>query len=213
MRCIYIVLVGNHVNDCLHVSHWQNVSQTLPTLHGICWCVCACRDDVEWGEDQRREAEEKVEENSKQPVPAKERGQLQELFRIHSLHLPSMCSILPPPPPPACYESGAADYWDSFYQQHQNRFFKDRHWLFTEFPELREDTRPADQAGKLTIWEVWPLTANLSVLLSSLSRSLSPSQVGCGAGNTVFPILQTRRSGNLLIHLPSSLSPLCMPAC
>lgn len=172
---------------------------------------------MEWGEDQRREAEEKVEENSKQPAPTEERGWPQELFLIHSLHLPSMCSIFNPPflcpSPPACYESGAADYWDSFYQQHQNRFFKDRHWLFTEFPELRGDARPADHAGKLTIWEVWPSTASLSVLLSSLSRPPSPPQVGCGAGNTVFPILQTSRSASLLICLPSSLPPLCMPAC
>ena len=75
-------------------------------------------DNVVWDDEQEREAKQKVADQLAQAV-----GQdLQDQ-----------------------YEREAADFWDSFYGIHQNRFFKDRHWLFTEFPELSpqsETTEP-----------------------------------------------------------------------
>jgi methylase of polypeptide subunit release factors len=88
-------------------------------------------------------------------------------------------------------EEEASQNWDKFYGIHQvtressekhlvcshsnenhfqNRFFKDRNWLFTEFPELA----------------------------SPLTRSIL--ELGCGVGNTVFPILEQIPEPDLTVY-------------
>mgnify|MGYP002628395808 CR=1 FL=1 len=74
-------------------------------------------DNVEWGEEQEREAREAVERSSGCLVA----GELAEQ-----------------------YEEKAGEFWDKFYSVHQNRFFKERNRLFTEFPDLA----PGLQAGR-----------------------------------------------------------------
>ncbi|XP_063881296.1 tRNA N(3)-methylcytidine methyltransferase Mettl2-like isoform X2 [Scylla paramamosain] len=66
-------------------------------------------DNVVWDETQEAEAKAKVQVNSEVLLTTEEIEKL---------------------------EQEAAGKWDAFYGIHQNRFFKDRNWLFTEFPEL-----------------------------------------------------------------------------
>ncbi|XP_050364256.1 uncharacterized protein LOC126782943 [Argentina anserina] len=60
------------------------------------------------------------------------------------------------------YEREAKKYWDVFYKRHQDRFFKDRHYLDKE-------------------WGQYFSGAGQKVIL----------EVGCGAGNTIFPLVAT----------------------
>eukprot|EP01133_Synstelium_polycarpum_P003701 gene3701-4263_t len=95
-------------------------------------------------------------------------------------------------------------YWDKFYHKNQDKFFKDRTYLHLEYPELnplninREQTThffnymsgetaspPTSEsdANAIRWWES----------INELNKDSSQTfvmEVGCGAGNTVFPLLK-----------------------
>ncbi|ABN65331.2 predicted protein [Scheffersomyces stipitis CBS 6054] len=73
------------------------------------------------------------------------------------------------------YNSNPAKYWDIFYRHNRENFFKDRKWLQIEFPSLYQVTAE-DYQEKCTILEI-----------------------GCGAGNTFFPVLSQNKNENLKI--------------
>lgn len=130
------------------------------------------------------------------------------------------------------YEVTASKYWDDFYGIHQNRFFKDRHWLFTEFPELAPDTKcvkntkeqMTDQledslhsfTGRATddeensklhisknkqlgVEQLSEHIGNILITDSERKGSTVILEIGCGVGNTVFPILQYNADPDLFV--------------
>jgi len=132
------------------------------------------------------------------------------------------------------YEVRANKYWDSFYSIHQNRFFKDRHWLFTEFPELAPDSKcvnnqteqePSQPENSLnfiaggsdvanevennkvhicenTQDEVKKFSEHFENILTTDNEKKGATtilEIGCGVGNTVFPILQYNADPDLFV--------------
>ncbi|XP_058126093.1 tRNA N(3)-methylcytidine methyltransferase Mettl2 isoform X2 [Anopheles ziemanni] len=104
-------------------------------------------DNIQWDDEQEQAALEGVRKNSSVKLPDAEVDRL---------------------------ATEADQNWDRFYGIHQNRFFKDRHWLFTEFPELAP--------------------------LADTNRPRTIFEIGCGVGNTVFPILNYSHEGNLMVY-------------
>eukprot|EP00794_Sanderia_malayensis_P003083 gene3083-3548_t len=135
-------------------------------------------DNVEWNEDQEEQALLKIKENSVDLIPQDRKDE---------------------------YEEKADSFWHEFYLQHQNRFFKDRHWLFTEFPELAPDVSTQKQCSNNGTINEGCKQKNIHC---SQENSSYPGQnshtrifeVGCGVGNTVFPILQTNRDPGLHVY-------------
>ncbi|XP_075032999.1 tRNA N(3)-cytidine methyltransferase METTL2-like [Mixophyes fleayi] len=130
-------------------------------------------DNVQWSEEQESAAREKVLENSFHPVPPEQQEE---------------------------YENKANNFWDKFYTIHENRFFKDRQWLFTEFPELSSNNKSqpdtdGDQRKDLQVDRV-----NMEKDYPGSSAYYRILEVGCGVGNTVFPILQTNNDPGLFVY-------------
>lgn len=104
-------------------------------------------DHVEWGEEQKEEAERQLAAQKQTPVSDFDKSM---------------------------YNSNPAKYWDQFYRHNREKFFKDRKWLKIEFPLLFELTK--EDAGPSTIVEV-----------------------GCGAGNTMYPVLEVNKNPDLKV--------------
>ncbi|KAF9991183.1 hypothetical protein BGZ75_002810 [Mortierella antarctica] len=105
-------------------------------------------DHAPWGEEQEQHALNEIARQQRDPVP-------EELVET--------------------YHAEAADNWNKFYAKNENRFFKDRHWLRIEFPELFQMVE-AD-AGEKNVMEI-----------------------GCGAGNTMFPMLIESKNPKLFVY-------------
>uniref|UniRef100_A0A671WJB6 tRNA N(3)-cytidine methyltransferase n=3 Tax=Sparus aurata TaxID=8175 RepID=A0A671WJB6_SPAAU len=143
-------------------------------------------DNVEWTEEQEASAKKKVLENS-QPLPTEKQEE---------------------------YEGRANEYWNDFYTIHENRFFKDRHWLFTEFPELapqcslNNDSHPQVSGADDSQQDSLEREQRIDVAALSLTDDDAPGssatyrilEVGCGVGNTVFPILKTNNDPGLFVY-------------
>ncbi|XP_013792166.1 methyltransferase-like protein 2-A [Limulus polyphemus] len=172
-------------------------------------------DNVEWSLEQEAAAQERVSKNSEVRVPEF----LQEK-----------------------YETEAFEYWNKFYGIHQNRFFKDRHWLFTEFPELapqntefplratslknnlrensqsgylptppssisqrglepaREVDREKNLGNKSVLSNVQTDNCDSKLEFPGAGATTRILEVGCGAGNTVFPILEVNNDQGLFVY-------------
>ncbi|KAH9249791.1 hypothetical protein BASA81_012469 [Batrachochytrium salamandrivorans] len=74
------------------------------------------------------------------------------------------------------FDEQAPSFWDEFYTKNTNRFFKDRHWLRLEFPELFQQNQN-ESKGVFSLCEI-----------------------GCGAGNTVFPFLNETADANVMVY-------------
>ncbi|KAK4349833.1 hypothetical protein RND71_029146 [Anisodus tanguticus] len=64
------------------------------------------------------------------------------------------------------YSRRSQQYWDKFYKLHKNKFFKDRHYLEKDWRSYFDDEIESSN-GKVVL------------------------EVGCGAGNTIFPLIDT----------------------
>lgn len=49
-------------------------------------------------------------------------------------------------------EANAGHNWTKFYSVHENKFFKNRNWLFTDFPELSGSTGEVTLPRLLRRW-------------------------------------------------------------
>ncbi|XP_052096273.1 tRNA N(3)-methylcytidine methyltransferase METTL2-like isoform X3 [Mytilus californianus] len=176
VRCLHVLQFGISHSHWTHPNVYWSYSQRSfhskkiqrpvgggrPLVNQDDIFKCNNWDNVEWNAEQERSAKEITENQWKSKLSQEKIDE---------------------------YEKQAGTHWDTFYGIHQNRFFKDRNWLFTEFPELLP---PPDEGCGNNIKPQETCVVNDS--------SFNLLEVGCGVGNTVFPVLKTNQNPNLKIY-------------
>ncbi|KAM4561440.1 tRNA N(3)-cytidine methyltransferase METTL8, mitochondrial isoform 1-T1 [Fundulus diaphanus] len=171
-------------------------------------------DHVQWTEEDQEAARQKAEENSSIRLPLTEQDK---------------------------FDTDASQYWDQFYEVHQDKFFKDRRWLFLEFPELLPSSAEKRRTNACLSHQVaadsvsgsshtdgetghcrhndpiqhrrktdtfFPQEAapepNETVTRTSFfpgeHASFRILEVGCGVGNSVFPIVNTIKNTDSFLY-------------
>lgn len=179
-------------------------------------------DHVQWSHQEKEDARKKAIENSCVQIPLEERDK---------------------------YDKEAGKYWDEFYKTHQNKFFKDRNWLFFEFPELLSHRRegfgveegqcnvavpasksdlcnskdPQPEQSERFSAHSSPHTEHRGGVIDGAVSSCGGSgrnnemwkkmntfpgseatfrifEVGCGAGNSVFPIVNALKDKSVFLY-------------
>eukprot|EP00043_Microstomoeca_roanoka_P005604 m.56842 g.56842 ORF g.56842 m.56842 type:complete len:358 (-) comp13035_c1_seq3:300-1373(-) len=133
-------------------------------------------DDVQSTPEQEEEAQRLVQYHREHPVPAEEIEQ---------------------------YNRDPGAYWEKFYSTHENKFFKDRRWLFTEFPELMrpcDEWPTADQEPHVLSTKQTSSPFNSERWEASKSSRVRVLEVGCGAGNTVFPLVDNNPDNAFFVY-------------
>ena len=124
----------------------------------------------------------------------------------------------------ALFATDAGRFWNEFYTKHENKFFKDRHWLFTEFEELIPAEHAADNAtgrgptSPPLVFASAPAPAPTGSAVpaadgagpavvvvderwaASAGATRRVIEVGCGVGNTVFPLLESNKDPGLFVY-------------
>lgn len=138
---------------------------------------------MDWDDEQEAIALAAVEQQANVPVPDEQRD---------------------------LYNANPASFWDSFYANMKgasfsrsrsmranrtaDRFFNDRSWLRTEFPVLAEAIQ-VDVSFAVS----QERTSN-SLLARTQAGPKRIVEIGCGPGNTLFPLFAANENPHLQLH-------------